>query len=287
MNATWIGSLALDSLLQEIDLSPKPGLVSPLDSGSHTDMDAALLRRSANTLQPYFIELARAGAEREPLEGLQRIGLEAEAAMMNATGGVNTHRGALFGMGLMCAAAGVVSTDPRAPRTLGEIVSRRWGAGIRSELHRTHTESHGSVVRHRYGTGGARAEAAAGFPTLYRVGWPALRHGRRIARGDERAARVHCLFSLIAALTDTNLLYRAGLPGLRFAQDVARAFVSRGAVAQPSWVSEAGEAHRLFVSRNLSPGGSADLLALTVFVDAWQGRAASFEPQRVAVAELV
>ncbi len=266
-----MASLAVECLGQEVDAWPKPGLVSRIDSGSHTDMDAGTFRRSAEALRPYFAALAEAGRSGAGMGRLRAIGLAAEAAMLAATAGVNTHRGAIFGMGLLCSAAGALSLLPQSGRrwpTLGHIVEERWGAAILDGP--VPLRSHGTEARRRHGAGGARAEAAAGFPTLYRVGLPALREGRRLAPGDEEAARLHCCFALIAALEDTNLIHRGGPEGLAFARRAASGFLDRGGVGTPDWRVEALHHHRAFVARRLSPGGSADLLAMTLFADVWE-----------------
>jgi triphosphoribosyl-dephospho-CoA synthase len=285
MNAASIGALAVDALLLEIDTWPKPGLVSPIDNGSHSDMSAAILRRSATTLEPFFVELAQAGASHSQMTVLRRIGLAAEAAMFAVTGGVNTHRGAIFGMGLLCAAAGLASTEASQARGLGAIVQQTWGASIKVDPPGDRT--HGARMLHCYGSGGAREEAAGGFTHIYQVGWPALRHGRLLADGTECAARVHCCFALIAAIIDTNLLYRGGLAGLNFARGRAAWFIRRGGVGASDWHDQAVALHRSFVARHLSPGGSADLLAMTVFVDAWQDRAGVTHSLHAVEPELV
>jgi triphosphoribosyl-dephospho-CoA synthase len=261
-----IGDLAAVSLLLEVETWPKPGLVSHVDRGSHVDMDAGTLRASAEALRPFFVALAGAGsAEMDELRGL---GLSAERAMMAATGGVNTHRGAIFGMGLLCAAAGALHEAGRdcPPGSFGTFVCRRWGRAILSGP--ITLQSHGSEALRRFGAGGARAQAAAGFPDVYEVGLPALRSGRLMAPGDENAARVQACFALIATLEDTNLLHRSGESGLRFARCAARNFLARGGVGQPNWQSQALEIHRQFIARWLSPGGCADLLAMSLLVDA-------------------
>ena len=114
-------------------------------------------------------------------------------------------------------------------------------------------------------------EAAQGFPSVYEVGLPALRRGALNAPGDAEAARVEACFALIAALEDTNLLHRGGLAGLRFARRAARRFLDEGGVGRPDWRERARSVHDSFVARRLSPGGSADLLAMTLFVDAHEG----------------
>ncbi len=264
-----IGDLAADALLAELHTWPKPGLVSHVDSGSHTDMEAGTFRASAGALRPFLAALAKAGSAGAGLDELRTVGRAAERAMLAATGGVNTHRGAIFGLGLLCAAAGALcggAAQPLAPGSLGAFVRQRWGDDILCGP--IPSQSHGTLALRRYGAGGAREEAAAGFPHVYRVGLPAWRRGNLLMDGDGNAARVQAAFALIAAVDDTNLLHRGGAAGLRFAQRTAREFLARGGVGGEHWQAKAAAAHRAFVARRLSPGGSADLLAATLLVAA-------------------
>jgi len=265
-----IGGAATAALLQELAAWPKPGLVSHVDNGSHRDMDAATLHASAEALRPYFVALAQAGHARAEMGALRDIGLRAEAAMLRATGGVNTHRGAIFGLGLLSAAAGATAamTGDGAVRScvhLGRFVTRRWGEAILKGP--VVLFSHGTEALRRYGAGGARVEAASGFPSIYEVGLPALRAGRHLA-GEEGAA-VQACFALIAAV-DTNLLHRGGAEGACYATASAVAFLATGGVGAADWMARATSVHARFVARNLSPGGCADLLAMSLFVDALQ-----------------
>ena len=261
--AERIARAAAQALRLELETYPKPGLVSHVDSGSHADMDADTFRASTGAIAPFFQSLARAGAAGAPMPALRRVGLEAEAAMRAATSGVNTHRGAIFGLGLLCAAAGAL---PRAGAgALGRLVHERYGAAILDGPVLLHAP--GARARRRHGVGGAPAEAAAGFPSLYRVGLPALRRGRQSRPGDAEAARVEACLALIAHVEDTNLLHRGGPAGFAFARAEAARFIAEGGVAEPDWRERAEALHRAFVARNLSPGGAADLLAMTLFVD--------------------
>lgn len=262
-----IAERAVDCLMLEVETWPKPGLVSHVDSGSHADMDAALFRRSADAIRPHLLALAQAGARGAGMGRLRVIGLEAEAAMFAATGGVNTHRGAIFGLGLLCAAAGALAGGRAAgAASLGQIVAQLWGEGVMNGPILLH--SHGGDARRLHGAGGARLEAARGFPNLYEIGLPALHLGARLAPDDAEAARVQACFALIAGLEDTNLLHRGGPAGLGFAQRMARGFLEGGGVGQCDWRARASRVHRAFVERRLSPGGTADLLAMTLFVEA-------------------
>jgi triphosphoribosyl-dephospho-CoA synthase len=260
-----IACLAAACLLRELETWPKPGLVSHIDTGSHTDMNAGTFRRSVAAIHPHLHALAEAGSQGCGMGRLRVIGLEAEADMFAATGGINTHRGAIFGLGLLCAAAGARAgghADPALP--LGAVVSRLWGNDIVDGPLLLH--SHGGNARRRYGAGGARLEAARGFPSVYRIGVPALQRAAVLAPTDAEAARVQACFTLIAALEDTNLLHRAGRAGLDFARDAARRFLEEGGVGNDDWRARACRVHRSFIARRLSPGGSADLLAMSLFV---------------------
>ncbi|HSZ52994.1 MAG TPA: triphosphoribosyl-dephospho-CoA synthase MdcB [Caulobacteraceae bacterium] len=264
-DAAAIGCRARECLKLEVATYPKPGLVSHVDPGAHRDMDAALLISSAETLEAYFADLAGAGAAGASMGRLRAIGLAAERAMLAKTEGVNTHRGAIFGLGLLCAAAGFRSAYGTST-TLGAIIAARWGAEILCGP--IALRSHGTEVARRHGAGGARAQAAAGFPAVYEVALPALSLGRRLAPGDAEAARVQACLSLIATIEDTNLLYRGGLAGLSFARRQARRFLDEGGVGSADWRTRARTIHEAFVARRLSPGGCADLLAMALFVDA-------------------
>jgi triphosphoribosyl-dephospho-CoA synthase len=269
-----IARVAADALLAEVATWPKPGLVSHVDRGSHDDMDADTFRRSVATTRPFYGLLAAAGADGAEMPELRRIGLDAERAMLVATGGVNTHRGAIFGLGLLCAAAGAAAqsrpTPPfaslRCPAPmLGAVVRQRWGRAIAGGP--IPLQSHGTQALRCFGAGGARAEAGGGFQSVLEVGLPALRVGRRLAPGNPEAARVQAFFALLAAVDDTNLLHRGGADGLRYARKAAAGFLAAGGVGQPGWLDATVAVHRGFIQRRLSPGGCADLLTATLFID--------------------
>jgi triphosphoribosyl-dephospho-CoA synthase len=159
-----------------------------------------------------------------------------------------------------------------APVCLGEVVTRRWGAEIgRGPIP---LFSHGAAALRRYGAGGARSEAAGGFRSVYEVGLPALLEGRSLQPGDPDAPPVQTCFALIAAVCGTNLLHRGGAEGLSYAFEAASFFLSHGGVGAPDWRARAVAVHAAFVARRLVPGGCADLLAVTLFVDALEGRGA-------------
>lgn len=240
---------------------PKPGLVSPRDAGSHRDMDIGTFLRSIDALHGTFSLMARAGAEGAPFSALQAIGVAAEARMLLATGGINTHRGAIFNLGLLVAADALRTRRPDLlTLSCGQVVAHIWGDAI-GEARRNSPESHGNTVFRRYASGGARAEAMSGFPTVYRFAVPVL--GRLLAAGhDRQTALIGTLLALVERVDDSNLLWRGGEAGLHFAQAAARRFNRAGGVGQSGWREALCAMHDEFVARNLSPGGSADLVAV-------------------------
>jgi len=266
-----IARLAIRSLWAELALYPKPGLVSLRDSGAHSDMDATTFVRGLFALRRYFARIAEAGVSGAPFHELQRLGIEAETAMLRATGGINTHRGSVFALGLLCAAAGRARARGEAPTdgALRRIITAEWGGALASHQPPPRRPSHGALATLRYGVSGARGEARRAFPSVFEVALPALRGA--LARGcDARLAHLSALFALLACVDDTNVLYRAGAAGLAFVQQAARSFRRDGDVHGPAALARAEAIHREFVERRLSPGGCADLLAAAIFVQAIQ-----------------
>ncbi len=273
-----IGRLAIRSLYREAALALKPGLVSPNSQGSHRDMDFSTFLRSLQALRTYFPAIASCGLQRPGFAPLQALGIDAEAAMLAATGGVNTHRGAIFNLGLLCAAAGRLIADGETPSaaTACQAVKNNWAADILDGLATLPAASqlklsHGLEVARRYGSGGARQEAASGFPAALEIGLPAYR-SILVATGDGELAAVQALFALIAELDDTNLLWRGGPAGLACGRRAASEFLAAGGVLADDWPEHAAAIDREFVARDLSPGGSADLLGVTLFLAELDGR---------------
>lgn len=256
-----LGRAATVALYDELALAPKPGLVSFVDSGSHDDMDARTFLRSLFALRHYFPQAAALGAADAPFAQLEALGMAAEARMLVATRGINTHRGAIFMLGLLCAAAGalVASGEPLDAAALRRTLLARWGDALHRRSGRD-ADSNGGRAARRFGLRGASEEAALGFPTLFEHAAPAL--DAALAAGlDPRRARLQALFAALAVLDDTTLVHRGGLAGLRFARAAADEFLERGGAGRADAVAHARTLHRAFVRRRLSPGGAADVLA--------------------------
>jgi triphosphoribosyl-dephospho-CoA synthase len=261
-----IADAAVGALLTEAVLTPKPGLVDASGRHSHPDMSLALLAASAEALRDPLRECAEA-ARSVPL-GLDlrarvgAIGRAGERRMLTTTGGVNTHRGALWALGLL--SAGVAITE----NTAGAVASAAQLACL-PDPGRTvsHPPSHGERARLRYGAGGAVGEAQAGFPHVVGHGLPTLRSCRQ--RGESTdAAALNALMAIMASLDDTCVLHRGGSRGLDFVRHSAAGVLRRGGCTTAAGHRRLERFCRRADKRGLSMGGSADLLAATLFLDA-------------------
>ena len=265
----YLASLARQSLVAEAQLTPKPGLVDRRGSGSHTDLPLEIMIRSAAEIEPFFLHMAAASASAQVGAALRAvlaaIGREAERAMFNATGGTNSHIGAIWILGLLI--AGASTSQATAPARVAEVAGSIARIPDRARLQLV---SHGDLVRVRYRTPGARGEACAGFPHVIDGGLPALNSARN--RGlCEETSRLTALLQIMASLEDTCVLYRGGWQGLELVQLGARAVLEAGGPGTSPGNAALNQLDRALLEQRLSPGGSADLLAATLFLDALDG----------------
>ncbi len=257
------GRSAVAALYAELALDPKPGLVSLAGCGSHRDMDGATFLRSLFSLRGYFAAVAEAGADDADWPLLEALGVDAERRMLRATGGVNTHRGALFMLGLLCAAGGrlLAERQPLTPAAIRLRLGTRWGAALAGHARRRRdADSNGARAVRRHRLRGIADEAAAGFPVLFDHALPALQAARAAGLG-EQAAGLQTLFVAMARLDDTTLVHRGGLAGLARVRGDAQHFLDAGGCYPPDWLARLAPLQRDWVQRRLSPGGAADTLA--------------------------
>jgi triphosphoribosyl-dephospho-CoA synthase len=266
LGAPDLSNAAVSVLLEEAELTPKPALVDRRGNGAHQDLDLARLQRSARSLQDGFADIARAAAvERSPLrlrEQLGRIGRDMERRMLVATGGSNAHRGAIWALGLLVAAV----AQGRSTRNAARIAVAAAALARLPDRFAPCPRSNGAQVGWKFGATGARGEAQAAFPHAIRVGLPTLRAARD--RGvPEDCARLDALMAIMASLVDTCLLHRGGLAALQAAKRGAQAVLAGGGTAVPAGREQLQRLHAELMVRWASPGGSADLLAVTLFLD--------------------
>lgn len=266
-----IGALAAKAMLYEVCTTPKPGLVDRLGCGSHSDMDIFTFMASTAALQPYLTQCALVGMETaechagETFARLRFLGKQAERIMLEATGGVNTHKGAVFTMGVLCAAVGRLDQEDRSDPEKVLAQCAAMCHGLTKELEGVTEETAvtvGQKLYAQYGITGIRGQAEAGFPAVLHTGLPVLEEGVLAGFSLERAG-CGALLAMLTACADTNLIARSD-------RDTAKAITRQVALllARNRYPDQAAleQLDALFVEKNLSPGGTADLLAATYFL---------------------
>lgn len=265
--AERLADLAVDALIDEADLSPKPALVDRRGNGAHTDLHLGLMHASALALWPAFKEMAEAALEFAEIglplrEAIGRIGREGEQAMLTTTHGVNTHRGAIWALGLLVTAAALDTKSTSA----GAVTLRAARLALLDDRYAQRPLSHGAQVAQRYGARGAREEAQLGFPSVVQRGLPQLKRSRAAGHGEQNA-RLDGLLAIMTRLADTCVLYRAGEQGLHAMQHGAQAVLDAGGSASLTGRRRLHELDQQLIALNASPGGAADLLAATMLLD--------------------
>ncbi len=240
-----------------------------------------MCKSADSLLQPLALLAAAGRAGRSFEEALMPLGIAAERRMLAATGGINTHRGAIFSMGLIVAAiarARALSASI-SPDVVRATLRHEWGDALEAHADRGSTAaSHGALVRRNTGCDGARREAAQAFPSIFEVGLPALHHAL-VAGLDPNAASIQTLFTLMAAVDDTTVLYRGGLEAGAFVRQSAARFLAEGGCFRPDWHERALHLHHAFIERNVSAGGCADLMACSFLVSRCCGQNAGTGPR--------
>jgi triphosphoribosyl-dephospho-CoA synthase len=265
-SAEHLAELARQALVVEAELTPKPGLVDRRGTGAHSDLSLDLMRRSASAIAPYFVAMG-ATAQSMPFGQMLRtavaaIGRAAESAMLQVTDGSNSHKGAIWILGLLVTAAGqCIDSNPESIAQDASVLARL------PDLAQPQLVSHGDLVRARYGATGARGEACLGFPHVVQVGLPALRAARNNGC-TQTNSRLFALLNIMVRLEDTCVLYRGGGEGLAVVQTGASDVLLAGGPGSVAGDQTMLQFDHELVIRNISPGGSADLLAATLFLDA-------------------
>ncbi len=279
--ARRIADLVTRALLDKVYTTPKPGLVDRSNNGSHADMTVAAFERSAEALRGCWRQCFTVGFETRTaapdatFARLRKAGVEAERAMRAATGGVNTHKGAIFTLGVLCGAIGRLWT-PESPHEDVDVILRECArmtkATVEAELAALSAHPEAAVTKGQrfyleYGMRGIRGEAAAGFPAVACTALPTLRAALR-AGHSRNDAGVYALLALIARNEDTNMVARGGVAAAKEAADRAALLLADGALPDLHAVRRLDMA---FIQKNLSPGGCADLLAAAYFLETWSG----------------
>ncbi|WP_312689609.1 triphosphoribosyl-dephospho-CoA synthase [Kosakonia sp.] len=257
---------ATQCLIDEARLSPKPGLVDSRGNGAHHDLTLELMEHSAHSLTPTFQALAQQSwlqpANVALRQTIGRLGREGEQQMMVATHGVNTHRGAIWALGLLVSAVAMLGGEGSPlviARTAAQLAKLPDDAAPK-------VFSKGLRATHRYRVPGAREEAQQAFPHIVQLALPQL-HLSRQRGSTEEQARLDALMAIMTSLSDTCVLSRAGLEGLQAMRQGATAVLQAGGVAHPDGQCALAKLDAHMLMLNASPGGAADLLAATLFLD--------------------
>lgn len=271
-----IAHLATQALQAELDTTPKPGLVDKDNNGAHRDMDYALMQRSINTLHPYFVKLAQLGcADALPTHtSIRDIGIEAEKAMLSATNGVNTHKGALFSMGLAVVAA--AHEERKIAANEEQILKERNGGEDVLVSLQTTIKALAASFPDTSGTHGSKAKLLSKGTTAIKGALDNAREGYEMLfaewlpfyierRKEHDAYTLHkTLLRIMCDLDDTNVIYRTDLATAEEVKQEARALLDNFSKAALK------DMDRHYTTRNISPGGAADMLSLTIFIGSIQ-----------------
>lgn len=286
-----IAHLATQALQAELDTTPKPGLVDKDSNGAHRDMDYALMQRSIDTLHPYFVKLALLGcADALPTHAsIRDIGIEAERAMLSATNGVNTHKGALFSMGLAVVAA--AHEERKIAANEEQILKERNGGEDVLVSLQTTIKALAASFPDTNGTHGSKAKLLSKGTTAIKGALDNAREGYEMLfaewlpfyierRKEHDTYTLHkTLLRIMCDLDDTNVIYRTDLATAEEVKQEARALLDSFSKAHTAEDKEKRIAAELlalkdmdkrYTARNISPGGAADMLSLTIFIGSIQ-----------------
>jgi len=272
-----IGGIALKSILLELSCTPKPGLVDRFNHGANRDMDFNTFIQSTSALAYGFYQLTRLGMDysnkiEKALLYLRKTGINMEKKMFEATGGINTQKGLIFLEGLVCVSAGSLDKEgmPLFPEQICQRV-KKIGKGIvdreLGNLHHSPKEgnlTNGEKLFLMYGITGIRGETERGFPTVREKGLPALQTGLKNGLSFNDAS-IQSLIHIMTIAEDTNVISRSNLDFLKNnVQEKAREIVDIGGMYTPGGKKSIQDLDKYFIKKRINPGGSADLLAVTI-----------------------
>lgn len=262
-----LADMVVSALIDEATLTPKPGLVDMSGRGAHTDLSWQLMCTSASALHGSFLAMAQAALvmddSRQLRQQIGHLGRLGEARMLLATGGVNTHRGAIWALGLLVTAA-ACDLSELAPGQVAQRAAQL--AQIADAQAPAQSANKGALACLTYQVGGARAQAQQGFPLVLEAALPTLLAAR--GRGqNETTARLDALLAVMAQLDDTCVLSRGGRSALRIVQNGAAQVLSAGGCSSEPGKIAYRDLGQQLLHLNVSPGGAADMLAAALFLD--------------------
>lgn len=267
-----IASMINKAILYEVSTTPKPGLVDRNNNGAHDDMDYLTFMSSASSIASGFYKIAEhanefIGSPKALFESIRPIGMAMEKKMFDATAGVNTHKGIIFSLGVLCAASVVVlkQNELNVENIINYASSMTVGLTDELNMSRPVEMTHGERLYFKYGITGIRGEVEAGFPSVTKTGLDVLRKSYYTLQ-CKNDLFVQVLFALMTCVEDSNILSRHDSETLMEVQKMAKEFLDSGGMIKKNGLERVKVLDDLFIERRISPGGSADLLAVTLYL---------------------
>jgi triphosphoribosyl-dephospho-CoA synthase len=282
--AHYAASLAQRAILYEVSTTPKPGLVDRDNPGAHKDMDFFTFMASSSALYKGLYECTMEGLNFEEehhtklLDRIRKPGIECERTMFEATNGINTHKGIVFSMGILCAVVGKLFKESNRLNFIIEDICEEVRKVTKdltdkdfSEIENKIVLTHGERLYKEYGFKGIRGEVESGFNTVRENAVQSLRAWKSDRNLSMNDLFLELLLKLMAGSEDTNVIIRGGIENLNYVKSISKEFLTEGGIKQPDAKKKLECMNEEFIKRNISPGGSADLLAVTIFLGMLEG----------------
>ncbi|MBL4938221.1 triphosphoribosyl-dephospho-CoA synthase CitG [Clostridium sp. YIM B02515] len=282
--AHYVAALAQRAVLYEVSTTPKPGLVDRDDSGAHKDMDFFTFMASSSALYKGLYECVLEGAYfqgEESTELMDRIripGIECEKAMFVATEGINTHKGIIFSMGILCTAVGrLYEREGKENFSIEQVLEevKKVANGLTDKdfkgVEKKTVLTHGESLYKKYGFKGIRGEVESGFSSVQKNAIRVFREWRNKKELSKNELFLDILLNIMSNSEDTNIITRGGIESLYYVMKISKQFIMSGGMHQVNAVEKLQNMNLDFINRNISPGGSADLLAVTIFLGLIEG----------------
>lgn len=272
--AFTIASYAIEAMLYEVAAYPSPGLVSSISKGAHADMDHYSFIKSTSILSKYMVLFAQEGnSNRTPKEifmATRNIGIEAEREMFKGTKGINTHKGMIFLLGISCAAVTKALHDKKNFESIQDIIKQMTRGLVKDELcymDKDKVKSYGEKLFLKYKVEGIRGQVESGIPLVFDYSLKVYRENTTLKLNDRL---IHTLIAIMQFCEDSNVLHRHSMDTLDEVKQKAKHIISLGGMTTEIGKASIASLDSEFIKRNISPGGSADLLAVTVFFNSVQ-----------------
>lgn len=260
-----LADMANRAILYEVACFPSPGLVSPICKGAHKDMDFFTFMDSASVIYKYLVLFAQNGfsdkSPKEIFDQIREIGIQCEEKMLKTTKGVNTHKGTVFLMGVCIAAVAKTIFENKKFNDIKNLIMEMTMGIVEAELmHSRHNNTHGEKLYNKYGIKGIRGEVEKGIPIVFNFSLDFYKRNKELAHNDRA---VKTLLGIMQYCEDSNIIYRQSVEVLEEVKLKAKKLLELDSIRYKEALQELNEE---FVNRNISPGGSADLLSVTIFL---------------------